>query len=503
LTHSHFDGKILLRNAHCINFTKKKAELCSLLIVDGKIEARLMPHVSLAKDILEKDLQGHYVIPGFTDGHTHLISTGIEMQRLDLSHCRSLDECLELVSAQARTRALVFASNWDENSWRHDEGTRLSRQVLDKISKTKPLIMRRICGHYAVVNTMALQRIPKHWKIIDRKNGYLYEDVALNLNDIFVPTDEMLEKGLALATNRALRIGITSVHEIINARRFAMLQKHRSALKLRFAIYLTEKYFDHVIAVGLRTGCGDEWLRFAGVKIYLDGSVGARTAALYRPYADTKGRGNILIPLPRLHDTVRSAEENGLQLMIHSIGDRATARVLSVLEKYLKSNNPLRHRIEHLEILRDASVANIARQKIIASMQPNFLHWQHPGGMYEKVLGSRYLKMNCFKSLLERHVKVVFGSDCMPMGPLDGLHSAITHPVSSERLDVATAFRLYTETGAYATFEEKIKGRVEPGYFADLVILDKNPLEEKNLRNLKIESVMVGGRFVYKSAAAN
>jgi len=502
LTRSHFDRQILLKNAHCIDFEKKKTKLCSLLIADGKIEAKLIPHVSLAKDFLEKNLQGKYVIPGFTDGHTHLISSGIEMQRLDLSRCRSLDECLQLVSAQAKTRALVFASNWDENSWRHDEKIRLSRQVLDKISKTKPLIMRRICGHYAVVNTPALRRIPKHYWTVDRKNGCLYEDVALNLSEIFAPTDDMLEKALALATNRALRLGITSVHEISNARRFRMLQEHRPSLKLRFSVYLTEKYFDHVITTGLRTGLGDEWLRFAGIKIYLDGSVGARTAALYRPYADTRGRGNVLIPLRRLHEMVRSAEENGLQLMMHSIGDRSTDLALSVLEKYLKSKNPLRHRIEHLEILRDDSVAHLAHQNIIASMQPNFLLWQHPGGMYEKVLGSRYLKMNCFKSLHDRHVKVVFGSDCMPMGPLSGLQGAIRHPVSSERLDVADAFRSYTETGAYATFEEKIKGKLEPGYFADLVILNKNPLEEKDLRNLMIESVMVGGRFAYENRPA-
>lgn len=359
--------------------------------------------------------------------------------------------------------------------------------------------MRRICGHYAVVNTAALRRIPRNSKIVDRKNGLLYEDIALNLNDIFKPSDEMLVKAVKLATKKALRLGITSVHEISKPRRFRILQSLKKRLRVRFAIYLPEKYQKSIIETGLRTGYGDDWLKFAGIKVYVDGSLGARTAALWQPFTNTRRRGNILVSANALSKMLRSAESNGIQLMIHSIGDRATSMVLGVLRKYARSGNPLRHRIEHLEILKTESVADIARLRVIASMQPNFVQcWQSPGGMYHRILGSRYLRMNCFRSLLNAHAQVVFGSDCMPLGPLYGLKGAVRHPSNCGRLHIADALRLYTAAGAFATFDEKKKGRIDPGYLADLVFLNKNPLKAENLNSLKVEAVMINGSFAYR-----
>ena len=488
-----------LENVNCVNFTARRINRYALLIEKGYITAKIADPRRLPKGIPRFDLKKKYVIPGFTDCHTHLVATGIEMQRLDLSTCRSLDDCLQRISAQAKKRKLVFASNWDENSWRFDDSTRLNRRTLDRISRSKPIIMRRICGHYAVVNTCALQRIPRNWKIVDRRNGLLYEDVALNLNDIFMPTDEMLTKAVRLGTNKALQLGITSVHEISIPRRFRILQKLRHKLRVRFAVYLPEKHHKSVIETGLRTGYGDDWLKFAGTKIYVDGSLGARTAALWHSFTNSRRRGNILVSKNALSKLLQSAENNGIQLMIHSIGDRATSTVLDVLRKHTQSGNPLRHRIEHLEILAAESVADIAGLKIIASMQPNFVHrWQNPEGMYHRILGNRYLRMNCFKSLLNAHVKVVFGSDCMPLGPIYGVKGAVGHPSECGRLHIADALRLYTEAGPYATFDEKKKGRIESGHFADLVILNKNPLEEQNLNSLRVEAVMVNGRFAYR-----
>jgi predicted amidohydrolase YtcJ len=486
----------LLENANCVEFAKRRVAQTSLYLEKGVIKAKISPGNRLPTGIPRIDIKGKYVIPGFIDCHTHLISSGIEMQRLDLSSCRSLDECLQLISVQAKTRDLVFASNWDENSWRRDEREKLNRKILDRISRKKPIIMRRICGHYAVVNMPALRHISKNWKIVDRRNGSLYEDAALNLNEIFRPTDEMLEKALSLAAKKALSLGITSVHEISNPRRFRLLQEHRHDLQIRFAVYLTLKYHPHVIASGLRSGIGDDWLKFAGTKIYTDGSLGARTAALQRSYVNTHCRGKVLVAERRLNDLVRSAEEHGIQLMIHSIGDRSSALVLRSLRRSIRPGNPLRHRIEHLEILEQPAITDIGRLKIIASMQPNFVRrWQNPGGLYNRLFGSHYLEMNCFKSLIKARAKVVFGSDCMPLGPLYGIAGTVRHPSACGKLDIADAFRLYTEAGAFATFDERKKGKLEPGYFADLVVLNKNPLLEKNLDALKIETVIVGGKF--------
>lgn len=500
--YSSLTDAIILDNFKCVDFIKRRIIPCALHVENGMIKARTTRRGYLPKEIPASDLRGKYVIPGFIDAHTHLIATGIEMQRLDLTHCRSLDECLQKIRAKLKTHELVFASNWDEYSWRRDERACLDKRMLDRLSKTKPIIMRRICGHYAVVNSGALQQISEPWRIVDRKNGRLYEDVVSDLNDIFTPSDEMLRKAVGLATRRALRLGITSVHEISNPRRFRLMQQVQKKLRMRFAVYLPLKYHKHVSASGFRVGYGDDWLKFMGTKVYVDGAMGARTAALWRPFADTHGRGKILFSMRKLARIILSAERNGLQLMLHSIGDRATSKVLEVLRENITPGNPLRHRLEHLELLTEKSVADIGHLKIVASMQPNFVRrWQNPGGMYHKILGSRYTKMNCFKSLLRARARLLFGSDCMPLGPFYGIEGAVGHPSTCGKLHIADAFRLYTAAGAYGTFDEKKKGKIEPGYFADLVVIDKNPLEEKNLRSLKIDSVMVAGDFVYKRAS--
>jgi predicted amidohydrolase YtcJ len=490
-------NSLLYLNANCVDFAKKKITLLNLLVQEGKIRTLFAVNEDHPRGLHMIDLRKQYVIPGFIDAHTHLISHGIEMQRLNLGTCRSLDECLAKLTAQAKMRELIFASEWDENTWRVDERGKFNRKILDRISRTKPIIARRICGHFAVVNTAALRCISKKWKTVDHEHGFLYEDVALNLNDIFPPSERMLEKALSLATKKALNLGITSVHEIVNPRRLSLLQKHKNHLKVRFAVYMTSQYYPYVAASGLRSGFGDEWLRFAGIKVFADGSIGARTAALRQPYANTRRRGNVLLTANTIREMTREAEDAGLQLMIHSIGDRASQTVIANMGKLVRSGNPLRHRLEHLEILDGEAVRNISRLGLIASMQPNFVRrWQAAGGMYSKLLGHRYERMNCFKALLKARAKVVFGSDCMPLGPVYGIKGALEHPARCCRLNIAEAFLLYTQSGAYLTFEEKTKGKIAPGFVADLVLLNKNPLEEKNLEHLRIQDVLVNGTSV-------
>ena len=493
-------GECIIENARAVDFGRRKIQSCTMLIEDGIIRYKSAQHPSWPKEIPRFDLRGKYIIPGFIDAHTHLVAEGIKMQRLDLSHCRSLNDCLEKIRADLTDKEISFGSNYDETVWRRFDPENLGRQALDKLSKKKPIIMRRMCGHFAVVNTAALRYIPRGQKIVDRKRGILLEDVALNLNDFFPPTDEMTERAVILAMKKALHQGITSVHEISKPSYFRALQKKRNELKIRYSVYLTEKHHEHVLRTGLRTGYGDDWLRFAGTKIFLDGSIGAHTAALKLRYRDKPIRGNVLVPLGRLKWFVETAESDGIQLMLHSIGDRTTEFAITVLKENAASGNPLRHRVEHLEVLSGEAIANIGRLKIIASMQPNFVRrWQQPGGFYEKLLGPRYKKMNPFQSLVRNRARLVFGSDCMPLGPLYGIHGAINHPCENERLSIDQAFAMYTEAGAYATFEEEKKGKLEQGYLADLVILNVNPLEVRNFADLKVEAVMVGGEMIFSN----
>ena len=492
----------LLYNAHFVALQKRTHNITAVLLNNGIIEKTFIVGKKLPTAMKKIDLKGNYVIPGFIDSHTHLISRGLELQRIDLGKCTSLSECLEkLRAAVQRDDDLAFGSNWDEFMWPHGEKNHLMKETLDKISKKKPVIMRRVCGHFAVVNTKALECIPRQWKIVDRKNGFLYENVVDNLNEIFKSSKGMLEKAIDLATAEAHSHGITTVHEIATPERFRLLQelKRQGRLRLRFAVYIPREYLHEVASLGLSSGLGDDVLKFAGIKIYVDGAIGAQTAALSRPYEHTNNKGMLLITTQRLRNIAEIAEDNGIQLMIHSIGDRATHAVMKTLERSLDKKSYLRHRLEHIELVDDYSIDAMARLNVIASMQPNFVRrWQTPGSMYERYVGTRYKDMNCFKKLLSKGVRVIFGSDCMPIGPLYGIEGVVHHPSITGRLDPGEAMRCYTTAPAYATFDEDKKGMIETGKLGDLVVLDKNPLQEKSLCEAKIVMVFVDGELVYK-----
>ncbi|MBN2621178.1 amidohydrolase [candidate division WOR-3 bacterium] len=477
-----------------------RLQATALLIENGRIAGLFIKKPQVGSHIQAMNIHGSCLIPGFIDSHTHLVARGLELQHSDLGSCASLNECLQILDAHAADAAVVIGYNWDESMWRSFDRDTLDRKVLDRISRRKPIIMRRVCGHCAVVNTVALKKIPRHWHIVDRRTGWLFEDAALYLNDIFKPDPAMEFKAVDLGINAALRHGITSIHEIGDLDRFALLQRvqRTRGLRLRIAFYVLVYDMDKVIAARFVNGFGNEFLTFAGIKAFMDGSIGARTAGLFQPYQGTRTRGKILMTRRRLADIVQRAEHHDLPLMIHSIGDRTTARVLSVLQQYADRSNRLRHRLEHIEVLDQKTIDRIARLRLIASMQPNFVkRWQHPGGLYEHYMGTRYQQMNCFHAIRRAGVRLTFGSDCMPLGPLYGIQGACEHPFPCGRISRSLAFHLYTQAGAFATGDERAKGQLRKGMFADLVVLDKDPRTIKTLDRLKILMTIVGGKVVY------
>lgn len=492
---------LLLNNAHCIDFHSRQT-FRGLLLRHGIIE-RLYRTPPRSQTGPTMNLHNHYVIPGFTDSHTHLIAHGIDLQRIDLEACQTLDDCLQkLDAASHQASPEVFGSNYDDSMWRSFRHEQLTRATLDRISRKKPVIMRRICGHFAVVNSAALRMIAPTWTIVDRKRGYLYEDVALNLNDIFEPSAMMLEKAVHLGTREALSLGITTVHEIGDIKRFALLQrcKQKHPLSPRFAIYILHRHISEMIHAGISSGFGDDMLKFAGIKIFLDGSLGVRTAALTRFYPGTRKKGMLLMTAHRLARIIRQAEAHGLQLMVHTIGDRTTGHALQAFRTAMIPGNPLRHRLEHLEVLNPTLIRQLARLNIIASMQPNFVRrWQQPGGMYQEYLGRGYRRLNCFGALQRARIKTIFGSDCMAMNPLSGLPAAWQHPLPRCRISRRIAYRMYTHDPAYATFDEHKKGLLKEGFFADLAVLNKHPLTATAAEPIEVMLTFVGGKVVYRN----
>lgn len=349
--------------------------------------------------------------------------------------------------------------------------------------------------------------------------GILKEDAVERIFSLTSPTLEERRNGLEDAIRLAHSLGITSVHDNIGPidRRLYESMAVRRELKLGVYLKCRMEMLDSIIG-----GAGsEERIRVYGsealknprigpIKILSDGSLGARTAYLSKPYSDQKGnRGVFLLEQDRVEDVMRKAHRNGMQIAVHTIGDAAVEKVLDAYEAILKESGRSevpgggkhRHRLEHLEVFSEDSAERLAKFGIIASMQPNFIgQWGREGGMYEKRLGKNRLReTNRFSLLLDKKVKLAFGSDGMPLSPLYGVHWAVNAPFEGQRLTVEEAIRAYTLGSAYAAFEENIKGSFEVGKLADVVVLSQDPFKiPEGIKDIHVSMTLVRGEIVLR-----
>jgi predicted amidohydrolase YtcJ len=486
------------------------------LLIDGeRIAALGQEAVEAARGAAKLELPGVTVLPGFIDAHTHLIHQGLTLGRLALGTAGSSREVLELVAAALADHdpgRLLIAEDWDDTAW--PAGDRLERAALDRLAPRTPVILRRVCGHLAVANGAALARISAHPAasahaangLLAVESGVLIEDAAMRLRELFPPDEGEIDRALARAEAQALGLGVTSVHDIADQAGVAALARRRRAgsLRMRVTVHVDRQQLPGVETLGLGSGPGDRWLKLGGVKLYLDGSIGARTAALRAPYADSPlETGRLLFAEADLIALVRRIDAAGSTAVLHAIGDAAIDQALTALEALGPAGvHAARHRIEHLELTPDDLIERVARLGVTASMQPNFVdRWGQAGGMYARALGAERLgQMNRFRTLVGRGVPLAFGSDCMPMGPLAGLRGALHHPLASERLTASEAFAAYAAGGAYAAFAESETGAIVPGHLADLVLVAGDPWDAADPERCPVLATIVGGRLMHEAA---
>lgn len=440
------------------------------------------------------------LIPGFVDTHTHMASYGLKLQRPDFGSVQSLEEFLEKLRtevAEFRGRFLI-GEGFDQSIW--PENRLPTREELDRVTGKTPVIIRRVCGHVAVANTAALERIPKDVPGVDRQQGWLFEDVPLHLHKFVPPDFEEVKLGILAAQERLLALGITSVHDIGSPSQFRAYQELRQAglLKIRVTFHILDRYAEAWLQSGITTGLGDDQLRVGGVKFFLDGSVGARTAAFFGRYPGHATTGQLNWRTPDLQRHLQKFHEHGLQVLCHAIGDRAIHQVVQIWKGILAGGNPLRHRIEHLEFPLEKDLDLMAKLGLYASLQPNFVaRWGKPGALYDRNLGPvRWHRNNPFRQILDRGIRVAFGSDGMPYGPLYGLVGAVEHPNPEARISLKEALNLYTQAGTAFSFEEDQKGKLAKRYVADMVYLYPSPFHAP-LDRVTIQRVWIGGRVVY------
>ncbi|WP_435175764.1 amidohydrolase [Halorussus sp. AFM4] len=473
------------------------------------------------------DLGGRVLLPGFVDAHTHLQHLGARLVHADLSAADSPADSVALLGETAESRPddeWVLGFGYDESGW--DESRYLTREDLDAVSGDRPVAAFREDMHTAAVNSVALDRHADAMPDADVRTeggeptGVIVEEAVDVVYEAIEPDADQLRELLAAAQREAHRKGVTAVHDMVRQSRAPEVYRRMDLdgdLALRVRINYWSDHLDALDEVGLRTNHGSEFVRVGAIKTFTDGSLGGRTAKLSEPYADVEGAGEgadtesaaaddgtgsatgqWVVPPEELRDLVDEADGAGFQVTAHAIGDEAVDEVLSAYEA---TGDPgaARHRVEHAELADDAAVERFAESGVVASVQPNFLKWAREGGLYDDRLGTeRRERSNRFADLLAAGAPLAFGSDCMPLDPLFGVHQTVNAPAERQRLPVTEALRAYTRGAAYAGFDEDRLGTVEAGKKADLVALERSPWDHSgDIENIDVALTVVDGEVVY------
>jgi predicted amidohydrolase YtcJ len=471
------------------------------------------------------------VTPGFMDGHAHFLSGGFQLTSVDLRDASSPGEFiarLKTYAAKLQPGEWILGGDWDHERW---PGTPLpQRSWIDSVTPNHPVFVNRLDGHMALANSVALRLagvdrstrdIPGGTIVRDRRGeptGVL-KDEAQNPVIAVIPTpspaqsDAALQRAMAWAASK----GVTAVADVsVPWYEVAALRRAHAAGKLttRVTVFVPLADWRRMADTVRARGIGDDWLRAAGVKGYVDGSLGSQTALFYEPYNDAPETSGLMVtPEDSLRAWIGAADSAGLQVVVHAIGERANGLLLEIFDSVSQAHGARdrRFRIEHAQHLRRRDIARLARSGVVASMQP--YHAIDDGRWAEKRIGPERIKTTyAFRSLLDNGARLAFGSDwsVAPIDPLLGIYAAVTrrtldgkHPrgwVPQEKITVEEALRAYTVGNAYAVFAEGRRGRLAPGYLADVVLLDRDltAIPPQAIERVAVRATLIGGRVVYE-----
>ncbi|MCF2207305.1 amidohydrolase [Halobacterium salinarum] len=447
----------------------------------------------------EVDLGGRVVVPGFVDAHTHLAVLGKHGVHADLRGADSPAAATARLAERARETdaGWVLGFGYDDSQW----SAALSTADLDAVSEARPVAAIREDMHTATVNGVALAEHGDEMPAADvGEDGRIVEDAVEAVYDATDPDLAGTRPLIEAAQREANERGVTAVHEMVRDSHAPRVYRELDAageLSVRVRLNYWADHLDAVLETGLVTNHGGGMVTVGGIKTYTDGSLGGRTAKLSEPYADAPGEtGQWVVDPSALAALVERADDAGLQVIAHAIGDAAVDAVLDAYE----DAGERRHRIEHAELASDDAIERMADLGVVASVQPNFLKWAGSGGLYADRLGTaRREASNRFADMLDAGVDVAFGSDCMPLAPLVGVHHAVTAPADAQRLSVTAALRAYTSGGARAGCREDEQGVIREGALADLTVLDASPWEHADAiaDEVGVSMTVVDGAVVY------
>jgi hypothetical protein len=468
---------------------------------------------------------GSFIFPGFNDAHTHLGGAGQTKLNVDLTGVKSLDEMLAKLKSFADAAPAghwLTGGNWDHTLW--PSKTLPTRQDLDEVTGDHPAFLDRIDGHISIANTAALKAAdvtgatkPPQGGAIDldasgEPTGILRESAqGLVYKVIPPPTRDERRRGDELAIADAISHGITSVQDFSDWEDFLVFEEmeKEGALKVRISEWLPFKDpLPELIKMRAHHDQNDPMLHTGFLKGFMDGSLGSRTAAMKAPFADDPGNSGLpQYTQAQLNAMAVERAKAGFQLGFHAIGDKAAAMALDAYAQPGISTTS-RNRIEHAQVVDPADIPRFKELGVIASMQPNHLltdmNWAE-----DRLGPQRAAYSYAWKAFLDAGVPLAFGTDypVEPVTPFRGLYAAVTRMNESgtktyyteNKITRGQALYAYTQGSAYAEFAEKRKGKLEPGYDADFVLVDRDlfKVEAPAILGTKVLETFVGGKESY------
>ena len=483
------------------------------------------------------DLKRHLVLPGFNDAHVHFVSGGSQLDRVQLNDATSAAEFVRRIAEQAKKMSKdewMLGGDWDETKW--NPAQLPTKELIDAVTPDTPVFIARYDGHMALANSVALKLAGVTAQIPDPPGGVIVrdaqgnptgalKDAATDLVNKVIPGmshDQRLH-AVKRALEHAARLGVTSVQDMdpdyADVAVYAeLLDRGELTSRIYAAPLITQ--VDDQVKIGIRRAFGSPYLRIGALKSFADGSLGSGTAYFFEPFGvqpQTRGLlSDEMQPLSLMRDRMMKADAAGLQLCTHAIGDQGISIILDIYSEIAKAHGDAdrRWRIEHAQHMAAKDFDRFAQLKVIASVQP--YHAIDDGRWAEGRIGhDRASRTYAFRTFLNHGVRLAFGTDwdVAPLNPMFGLYAAVTRATldgknpngwfPEQKLTVQEAVEAYTMGSAYAEFQDKDKGSITPGKFADMVVLsdDVFSIAPEKIRDVKVLQTIVGGKTTWDVSA--
>lgn len=529
-------GAILYKGGTILTMDPSSPEVEAVGIFDDKVVA-----AGALDDVLSAlpashqtfDLAGRTMIPGLNEAHNHMIGFGEALNQINCIYpaVESIEDIVAAVAERAATTPhgeWILGRGYDDNKLA--ERRHPNRQDLDRATTNHPVLIVNGSGHLSAANSMALQLAGVDRNVEDPEGGRFVRDEHGEPTGLLhesaqqriraqIPPSTLEDRIAALkrCNDAYVAAGITSSQDAGSDRadsvRAYQLAVERGDLKLRTSMMIRENLLDQVDELGIVCGFGNNRLHVGPIKMFIDGSLIGRTAAVTQPFDNDPSPNNLgltMMSQERLNEYVLHAHRIGYQIAIHAIGDRGIDMVLDAYEAaltaYPRENH--RHRVEHCGICRPDILERVKRLGVIPVSQPVFI--LEYGDGFIRHLGLERCQLTYpFRSFLDLDVPLVFSSDCpvSDFRPFKSIQAAVTERTGSgqsyaleEAVTVEEALHMFTVAGAYATFEEDIKGAIKPGMLADFAVLEEDPrdIDPEQLADAAISATIIGGEVVYE-----